>query len=375
MNIITKIIQTLSLIFVIFTSCVSSSWSADFQVLLPATPQETTMVMVIGELRPNDHKKFISSTLDIDNAMVVFSSNGGSLLAGLEIGKAIRLKNFSTYVPSNYMCASACAIAWVGGSQRFMSRSAMIGFHAAYVNKQNGPTETGMGNALVGAYLNSLGLPNRAVAYMTSAAPESMQWLQYEDAQKLGLNVSIFDVPSNGVGEVKSRPSHLETERKEYKINVPTQGSELPQKKVTDKVARPTSERKVKNKEKKAIDTLFICRPFDTQLLADMDVVLNEKIVLEMKRGVKYKVSQAPKEMIVGLRYKQLIGSTENQIQLNQDEARGNFYLAFFYHPLLTKEFRAEVLGSFSFWRFVKVGQAEFKANCDATNEIDIVFE
>ena len=51
-----------------------------------------------------------------------------------------------------------------------------------------------MGNALVGAYLNSLGLPTRAVAYITAAAPDSMQWLTQSDAIAVGIEATLYEV-------------------------------------------------------------------------------------------------------------------------------------------------------------------------------------
>jgi hypothetical protein len=82
-------------------------------------------------------------------------SDGGSVLAGIEIGEAIRLKGFQTLVVER--CASACALAWLGGTQRFMKAGAQIGFHAAYDSDSR--RESGVGNAMVGAYLNRIGLP------------------------------------------------------------------------------------------------------------------------------------------------------------------------------------------------------------------------
>jgi hypothetical protein len=49
-----------------------------------------------------------------------------------------------------------------------MSPQARIGFHAASMEGQ----ETGLGNTLVGAYLNKIGLPYAAVIYITKASPE-----------------------------------------------------------------------------------------------------------------------------------------------------------------------------------------------------------
>jgi len=167
--------------------------AADFSV--DSSDPKLAVVSISGELLPNDHKIFISKTLNLDAAIVVFYSNGGNLVSGLEIGKAIRLKEFQTYVPDDSLCASACALAWLGGTPRYLSKSASVGFHAAFINHGEGVnTESGMANAMVGAYLNSLGLPTRAVTYMTFAAPASMQWLTVDDAEELGIDVKLFDV-------------------------------------------------------------------------------------------------------------------------------------------------------------------------------------
>jgi hypothetical protein len=66
-----------------------------------------------------------------------------------------------------------------------MSPQARIGFHAASMEGQ----ETGLGNTLVGAYLNKIGLPYAAVIYITKASPDSMTWLSVADAEKSGIEV------------------------------------------------------------------------------------------------------------------------------------------------------------------------------------------
>jgi hypothetical protein len=68
-----------------------------------------------------------------------------------------------------------------------MSAGARIGFHAAYSDTTG--QVTGVGNALIGAYLNRIGLPYSAVIYISQAAPNSMTWLSIADAKKQGINV------------------------------------------------------------------------------------------------------------------------------------------------------------------------------------------
>jgi len=70
-----------------------------------------------------------------------------------------------------------------------MGEPALIGFHAAYRDDGSGPTEAGAANAILGAYLNSIGLPESAIVYITAAAPTSMTWLTLQEAAKYGIEV------------------------------------------------------------------------------------------------------------------------------------------------------------------------------------------
>ncbi|MGE5536130.1 MAG: hypothetical protein ACM3W7_11525, partial [Acidobacteriota bacterium] len=105
-------------------------------------------------------------------------------------GEMIRLKGFGTAVLDNMHCESACALIWLGGGPRFIGKTARIGFHAAYL-AQSGEV-TSDGNALVGSYLNKIGLSDDAISYATSAAPNSMRYLTLADARRLGINVSVL---------------------------------------------------------------------------------------------------------------------------------------------------------------------------------------
>ena len=152
------------------------------------------IIFAVGELALGDEIKFINVALSSTNAIVVLQSPGGNLIAGIEIGKAIRLKGFTTFVPDTVQCASACALAWLGGRIRFMSNTARIGFHAVYVGDAGQAAISSAGNALVGAYLNQLGLSAPAIIYITSAPPQGMQWLNFADAQRHGIDVRAYDL-------------------------------------------------------------------------------------------------------------------------------------------------------------------------------------
>lgn len=164
-------------------------------VLIDVQPTNAgSWIFLRGEFKPDDGARFLKTLSTArDPLVVVLESNGGSLKGGLDIGSAIRDRQLSTLVMNGTVCASACAAAWLGGTHRYLEPSARIGFHSAYTNDwRNRPAESRGGNALLGAYLNRLGLTDRAIYYITDPAPTRIAWLTETDAQSLGIEVSLY---------------------------------------------------------------------------------------------------------------------------------------------------------------------------------------
>jgi len=153
--------------------------------------KEPSWIFVEGQFETGDEKKFRDVAFSAPKALVTLKSDGGNLIAGIGIGKTIQLKGFETYIPSGVRCASACALAWLGSRNRAMSAGARVGFHAASF-KGNGEI-TAAGNALIGAYLNQLGLPMSAVIYISETPPDQIRWLTFADALKHGINVRPYE--------------------------------------------------------------------------------------------------------------------------------------------------------------------------------------
>jgi hypothetical protein len=78
--------------------------------VVPLGSTESGVVTIIGPFEFSDTETFKAKTAFLSRAIVTFSSNGGSLVAGIEIGTSIRLRNFVTLVPDGARCASACAL-------------------------------------------------------------------------------------------------------------------------------------------------------------------------------------------------------------------------------------------------------------------------
>ena len=152
-------------------------------------------ITVIGRIDSGDAYRFENIVSTIDGpTLVILNSPGGVVVDGLDIGLTIHRKGYFTAVPEDSVCASVCGLIWLAGSERGVAPSSKIGFHAAY-----GPNgeETGSGNALVGGYLKELGFSYGAIAYLTNAPPDDMQWLTPEIATKFGITYSLLRPPKS----------------------------------------------------------------------------------------------------------------------------------------------------------------------------------
>jgi hypothetical protein len=148
------------------------------------------VIVVDGELAPGDDQKFADAAIRLKDATVILSGPGGDLFVGIGIGEAIRLKGFDTLVISSGRCASACALAWLGGTKRSLGEGAAVGFHAAYTTDGGGQDAvSSSANAAIGAYLTKLGLPSAAIDYVTEPQPDDIQWLTLDDAARVGIDV------------------------------------------------------------------------------------------------------------------------------------------------------------------------------------------
>lgn len=157
-------------------------------------------IEISGMLTPETADEFAATVAVLkakfEYADVWLSSDGGSLVAGIEIGETIRQAGLWTVVPAGSTCASSCALAWLGGvGLAFESDlTTYVGFHQPS-NRTTGevsPTVV----ARVGAYVARLGYGDGVVVLATEAPPADMLWLDRDMAEAAGLNVVILK-PAN----------------------------------------------------------------------------------------------------------------------------------------------------------------------------------
>ena len=165
------------------------------------------LISLSGTFTEGDDVTFRRLAAASDRAVIVLNSGGGNLHVGLEIGRAIRLRGFATAVSPDTLCVSACALTWLAGSPRLLGTGSKLGFHAAYRLVNGRASESGSANALVGAYLNQLGLNDKAVFYVTSAPPEGVEWLTAQTAASVGIGYESIAVKTPRSSETdKSLP-------------------------------------------------------------------------------------------------------------------------------------------------------------------------
>lgn len=165
-------------------------------------------IVIHGPMVQSDGPRFRSLVSTFEGpTTVVLESDGGSAGAAIGIGETIKQRGFATIVERGKTCVSACAFAWLSGKPRIMDPDSRLGFHGVYIMENGKPVTSGAANAVMGAYLGSLGLPESAIYFVTDAKPEGMAWLTQAKASELGFDVFVLDRP---VPRPKTRKSLLE---------------------------------------------------------------------------------------------------------------------------------------------------------------------
>ena len=150
------------------------------------------IITINGELEKGDAERFLAIDGNSSPVLVVLDSPGGLLVEGLAIGRAIHERQFATDVRK--MCASACALAWLGGTPRIASLQAVILFHHA-----SSPTrdEDAVANAILGSYLGALGFSGDAIAFMTEKGQSDSNLLTKGAARKLAIDTIFTEANSH----------------------------------------------------------------------------------------------------------------------------------------------------------------------------------
>jgi hypothetical protein len=144
-----------------------------------------------GPINEGDGVSLASVISQRPNGVIFLSGNGGTVDDAIEIGKAVRAARYETVVSKGSQCASACGLIWLAGRPRYLEDGAHVGFHAGYTLTGDEASTAGSVNAVIGAYLNGLGLTTEAIRFLTARPPDEIYWLSTEDALSFSIWASF----------------------------------------------------------------------------------------------------------------------------------------------------------------------------------------
>ena len=182
--------------------------------------EAANLITIRGALEYGDDRFLRNALLSATEPRIFVSleSPGGSLDAGIKIGRAIWLHEAATVVEDGE-CASACALAWLAGRPRYKERGSRIGFHAPSERTEIGPRRTSAGSAVVEGYLRNIGMTSWAIEYINEADPDEMQWLSRRDAEHLNIvyrDWQAVRVPRSGAASATKRTKRFPGEDAVY---------------------------------------------------------------------------------------------------------------------------------------------------------------
>lgn len=141
------------------------------------------LLVIKGEFEPSDDPmKLVAVYFQYQPTAISFDSTGGSVVAAIKIGRAIRALSANTVQIRSTQCASACALAFLGGVKR-SAEAGSIGVHqasfsddAALDSKTAVTTVQTMTGEIIG-YLSDMGVSPNLLRLSLSIESSDMRYL------------------------------------------------------------------------------------------------------------------------------------------------------------------------------------------------------
>ncbi len=149
-------------------------------------------LLVSGAIGINDQVAFHAAAAALNGSVVVTTGPGGSVRAAVAIGNEIRERGWSTLVPPDTDCASACALIWLAGDRRLMADGARIGFHAMSVRKNGLYVESHDPDFDLHRWLTNLGYSEDTTATIVNTPAVLVRWLDPIELRANGIQVDLY---------------------------------------------------------------------------------------------------------------------------------------------------------------------------------------
>src|SRR3954464_4322585 len=204
---------------------------------------ETNAVQLKGRIDDGDTYElqvYIASLAKKPNVVVYLNSTGGNLREGMRLGRFFFQNKIETVIESKTQCASACALAFLGGRddagkpRRTKASTGGVGFHSfsrEFDKEKNYSADdlksvvqmTQNQVAVVAEYLKAVNADLDLLRIMLRAAANEMNYLSNDDA--LAVNIRVWDEKRNQVVEPEYVVSKLD---RTQAANTPANGAGSP---------------------------------------------------------------------------------------------------------------------------------------------------
>lgn len=201
---IAKIVRAASLTRLFILTCVvtfgpSIIWALEFSIH-PNTSSNLTAVMVKGPVLRGDTERldaFLSRQPQRLRTAIYLAGPGGSLYEGMRLGRYFSRNRIQTVIEGGQDCASACALAFLGGRDRngqvwrSSSDNSRLGFHAFTSTGQvpEGEDETQRIVADVLSYSRDVEAPLELMIINFATPSNSIYWLSHLEICGLGIRL------------------------------------------------------------------------------------------------------------------------------------------------------------------------------------------
>lgn len=102
----------------------------------------TSQINLEGEIKSGDYEQLQRVIDRTGIKSISLNSSGGAAIEGYQIGYTIRKNMMSTVIKKGNKCLSACAIAYLGGTNKY--NYGILGFHVAWAQQSGKDFNEGM---------------------------------------------------------------------------------------------------------------------------------------------------------------------------------------------------------------------------------------
>lgn len=166
------------------------------QTTLDGTPT----LMLTGAIAPGDGARFADHLAETaPPEQIALHSPGGSVSDALEIGRAIRAAGWPVVMQAGDACFSACPYILAAGTERSVSRRALVGVHQHYFGENTllpafiavQSIQAGQGEVL--DYLSEMGIDLAVMARAMQTPPDSIYILVEDELTGFRIATTLTD--------------------------------------------------------------------------------------------------------------------------------------------------------------------------------------